>query len=80
MSHWDLELLVFAEANRRVSRAEELISGQKALIERMTAEGKDTTGSEELLAVYTTLLETAQNHRESVLQEMNFGSSPTLLT
>ncbi len=68
---WNAGLGDFAEANRRIVRAEMRVTRQQALIRQRVTNGYDTGDAEEELAFYTAALQTMHRYRETVLRRMN---------
>ncbi len=68
---WNAGLGDFAEANRRIVRAEMRVTRQQALIRQKVTNGQDTGEAEEELAFYAAALQTMHRYRESILHRMN---------
>jgi Spy/CpxP family protein refolding chaperone len=55
-------------ASDHAAQAEQLVSKQKAIIERLKADGKDTLEAEQTLALFEVNLKIFQEHRDSLLR------------
>jgi len=55
-----------AQAIRHIARAEEMVSEQRQLIERMARDGHDTRMAETLLRTMLTTLEQMREHRRMI--------------
>ena len=54
------------QANRHIARAQDMVSEQHALIERMAEHGHDTTLAEAVLETMRTTLDRMHEHRELI--------------
>ena len=54
------------QANRHIARAQEMVSEQHALIERMAEHGHDTKLAEAVLQTMQTTLDRMHEHRELI--------------
>ncbi len=68
---WNTGLGDFAEANRRIVRAEMRVTRQQTLIRQKVMNGQDTGDAEEELAFYASALQTMHRYRETILRRMN---------
>lgn len=58
------------QAERHISEGEQRIAGQKALIEQLAVDGRDTTEASNLLVVLQDTLTLMLEHRQQILREM----------
>jgi hypothetical protein len=57
-----------AEANRLIARSEEIVTKQRALVERLERDGLDASGAKKVLALLERSLELMRAQREIVLR------------
>jgi hypothetical protein len=78
MSHLWKERQDLDKADADIAAGEKRVTEQITLIERLAAEGQDTTEARKLLRNYETTLEAWRDHRRLILEEIERLEGPAL--